>query len=117
MLESMKLRPDKMRQAAAEGFINATDLADYMVRKGEPFRSAYQIIGRLVADCIREGQILENLPLERYQSYSPLFEQDLYEAIDLEICVSKRTSQGGTAPSQVEAQLKLLRQQLEALQA
>ena len=117
MLESMKLRPDKMRQAAAEGFINATDLADYMVRKGEPFRSAYQIIGRLVADCIREGQILESLPLERYQSYSPLFEQDLYEAIDLEICVSKRTSQGGTAPSQVEAQLKLLRQQLEALQA
>ncbi len=116
MLESMKLRPDKMRQAAAEGFINATDLADYMVRKGEPFRSAYQIIGRLVADCIREGQILENLPLERYQSYSPLFEQDLYEAIDLEICVSKRTSQGGTAPSQVAAQLKLLRQQLEALQ-
>ena len=117
MLESMALRPDKMRQAAAEGFINATDLADYMVRKGEPFRSAYQIIGRLVADCIREGQILENLPLERYQSYSPLFEQDLYEAIDLEICVSKRTSQGGTAPSQVEAQLKLLRSQLEALQA
>ena len=108
MLESMRVNTERMRRAAAEGFINATDLADYLVRKGEPFRSAYHTIGRLVADCIRDGQVLETLPLETYQTYSPLFTQDLYADIDLDACMRKRTSQGGTAPEEVDRQLEEL---------
>ncbi|MBR5616872.1 MAG: argininosuccinate lyase [Oscillospiraceae bacterium] len=106
MLETMKSRPDNMKKAAQGGFINATDLADYLVKKGMPFRSAYKISGQLVAACIRGGCVLEELPLEEYRQYSDLFEADLYEEIDLLTCVQKRISLGGTCVASVEQQLQ-----------
>ncbi len=105
MIQTMKAHPEEMKRAAQKGFINATDLADYLVKKGMPFRSAYQISGELVAKCIREGSVLEELPLQTYLEYSPLFEENLYNAIDLQTCVEKRISQGGTSVPSVEGQI------------
>ena len=110
MVETMQARPDNMRRAAAGGFINATDCADYLTAKGMPFRDAYQITGDLVARCMETGNTLESLPLEEYQAASPLFAADIYEAISLETCVHKRSSQGGTAPAQVRAQIAWVRE-------
>ena len=109
MLQTMKTRKDKMYKAAQEGFINATDLADYLTRKGMPFRAAYKLTGSLVAECIRTGQVLESVPLERYRELSALFEQDVYEAIDLKTCVEKRISEGGTGKASVQAQIQYIR--------
>ncbi len=105
MVQTMKANTANMKRAAQTGFINATDLADYLVKKGLPFRSAYKISGQLVAKCIQEGTVLEELPLETYRSYSQLFENDLYEDIDLMNCVQKRISEGGTSVASVEAQI------------
>jgi len=112
MLETMKPRPDNMKKAAQGGFINATDLADYLVKKGVPFRSAYKISGQLVATCIRNNCVLEELPLEEYRKYSDLFEADLYQQIDLLTCVEKRISKGGTCVASVEQQLQYVCSQL-----
>ena len=109
MLQTMKTRKDKMHKAAQEGFINATDLADYLTRKGMPFRAAYKLTGSLVAECIRTGQVLETVPLERYRELSDLFEQDVYKAIDLKTCVEKRISEGGTGKASVQAQIQYIR--------
>ena len=109
MLQTMKTRKDKMYKAAQEGFINATDLADSLTRKGMPFRAAYKLTGSLVAECIRTGQVLETVPLERYRELSDLFEQDVYEAIDLKTCVEKRISEGGTGKASVQAQIQYIR--------
>ena len=109
MLASLKTRKDAMYQAAQKGFINATDLADYLTRKGMPFRTAYKLTGRLVADCVAKGQVLENIPLEYYQALSPLFGADVYEAIDLHTCVERRTSEGGTGRASVLSQIAYLR--------
>lgn len=109
MLSTMRVLPDTMRKAAANGFINATDCADYLVGKGLPFRAAYQITGALVARCIADGATLETLPLAVYREYSPVFDADVYEAIDLDACVMKRTSFGGTAPASVRAQAAAMR--------
>ena len=109
MLQTIKTRKDKMNKAAQEGFINATDLADYLTRKGMPFRAAYKLTGSLVAECIRTGQVLETVPLERYRELSDLFEQDVYEAIDLKTCVEKRISEGGTGKASVQAQIQYIR--------
>ena len=114
MLPGMKARTDKMLKAASEGFINATDLADYLVTRGLPFRSAYKISGALVGKCIREGKTLEALSLEEYKEASPLIEADIYEAIDLANCVSKRVSAGGTSVQSVEKQITEVRKVLEA---
>ena len=103
MIETMTAKPEAMKKAAQRGFINATDLADYLVRKGLPFRSAYKISGAIVGDCVRSGVVLEELPLETYQQYSDLFDSDVYEAIDLTACVEKRTSAGG--PAKVQEQI------------
>ena len=92
MLETMRVNKDKMRAAAAGGFINATDCADYLVKKGMPFRDAYKISGRLVAECIDKGLTLETLPLESYRELSGLFSEDIYDAISLETCVKERLS-------------------------
>ena len=81
--------------AAQKGFINATDLADYLVKKGLPFRSAYKISGSIVAQCIKENKVLETLALDEYKKYSDLFENDLFGEISLETCVAKRISEGG----------------------
>lgn len=103
MIETMMAKPEAMKKAAQRGFINATDLADYLVRKGLPFRSAYKISGAIVGDCVKSGAVLEELPLETYQQYSDLFDSDVYEAIDLTACVEKRTSAGG--PAKVQEQI------------
>ena len=114
MVATMRVREDKMKKAAQTGFINATDLADYLVKKGLPFRSAYKISGQIVAECIASGEILEELPLEKYKKYSELFDKDLYAEIDLVTCVEKRISEGGTSVASVEAQIKYVREKLQA---
>ncbi len=112
MVHTMRVRADRMLQAAQTGFLNATDLADYLVRKGLPFRSAYKLSGELVAECLRRGCVLETLPLEVYQTYSPLFGEDLYGEIRLENCVEKRISEGGTSARSVDGQIAYVREQL-----
>ena len=112
MLETMRVLKDNMRAAAAKGFINATDCADYLVKKGMPFRDAYKISGTLVAECISKGLTLETLPLEEYQKMTPLFTEDVYDAISLETCVRGRVSQGGPSPKAVAEQLKLVKAKL-----
>ena len=109
MISTMKVKTENMKKAAQRGFINATDLADYLTKKGMPFRSAYKISGSIVAYCIEKGEVLETLPLEKYKEYSELFEQDLYEDIDLYTCVNKRNSVGGTSVQSIEQQIKYVR--------
>jgi len=115
MLETMTLYKDNMRRAAAKGFINATDCADYLVKKGMPFRTAYKITGGLVAHCIELGTTLEELPLADYQKQSELFTEDVYDAISLDTCVKERKSFGGPAPESVKTQIALTRKRLEEL--
>ena len=110
MIATMTANTANMRLAAQKGFINATDLADYLVKKGLPFRSAYKISGSLVAHCIKENTVLEALPLEVYKTYSDLFDSDLYNEIDLMTCVEKRISEGGTSVSSVEAQIAYVKE-------
>ena len=112
MVGTMTVLPENMKKAAQGGFINATDLADYLVKKGMPFRQAYKISGELVSRCIREGQVLETLPLSIYHEYSELFTEDLYEEISLETCVKKRSSEGGTSYDSVKKQISKLRELL-----
>ena len=112
MIETMRTLPENMRKAAQGGFINATDLADYLVRKGLPFRSAYKISGQVVAACIAEGKVLETLPLERYRSFCELIGEDVYEAVDLETCVNKRTSYGGPTAQSVAEQIAYVKEKL-----
>ena len=112
MVDTMTACPERMKRAAGEGFINATDLADYLVRKGLPFRTAYKISGQIVAKCIAEHQVLDTLPLEVYRAYSELFDEDLYEDISLDTCVAKRISEGGTSVESVERQISLVRAKL-----
>ena len=113
MIREMKANEENMMHAAQKGFINATDLADYLTKKGMPFREAYKIIGTIVSDCVKSGRVLENLPLEEYRKYSDMFEQDLYDAIDLINCVKRRNSEGGTSVESVEAQIQAVRNILE----
>ena len=112
MIATLRANAANMKRAAQTGFINATDLADYLVKKGMPFRSAYKISGQIVALCIQQGTVLEELPLEVYLGYSDLFGEDLYQAIDLEKCVEKRISQGGTSVSSVEEQINYVKESL-----
>ena len=114
MLETMTVKKDRMRAAASKGFINATDCADYLVRKGIPFREAYQITGWLVKLCIERNCTLETLPLQSYQMLCPAFAADLYRAIDLTTCVEQRTVTGGPAPAAVASQIQELKSRLAA---
>ncbi|MCQ2461774.1 MAG: argininosuccinate lyase [Clostridia bacterium] len=109
MIATLTVRSDNMRKAAQKGFINATDLADYLVKKGLPFRSAYKVSGQIVAWCIKNGEVLETLTLEKYKEFHELFESDVYEAVDLDVCVEKRISRGGTGISSVEEQIEYAR--------
>ena len=112
MVATMVANKEHMLRAAQKGFINATDRADYLVKKGMPFRSAYKISGQLAALCIKEGKVLEELPLETYLTYSELFEADLYDAISLRTCVETRISEGGTSLASVEAQIAYVKEVL-----
>ena len=113
MIATLTANTANMKRAAQTGFINATDLADYLVKKGLPFRSAYKISGQLVALCIQNNTVLEELPLETYKDYSPLFDADLYKDIDLVTCVEKRISEGGTSTASVKAQIAFVREVLK----
>ncbi len=113
MIATMTVHPENMMKAAQGGFINATDLADYMVTRGLPFRSAYKISGQIVAECIQSGQVLETLPLETYKKYWDQFDEDLYEAIDLKNAADRRNSLGGTSRQSIASQIALIRNKLE----
>jgi argininosuccinate lyase len=117
MVATMKAVPENMYRAAGQGFINATDLADYLVRKGLPFRSAYKVVGQTVALCIKKGKVLEELSLEEYKEQCALFESDLYNEISLEACVAKRISRGSTGPESVKLQLSLMEEKIKELKA
>ena len=108
MIETMAVNNDNMYSAAKEGFINATDIADYLVKKGMPFRSAYKTVGTIVAYCIENKTVPDDLPIEKYKEFSELFENDLYDEISLEACVEKRISQGGTGEKSIKEQLKFI---------
>ena len=112
MLETMRVIPENMRNAAAKGFINATDCADYLVKKGLPFRDAYKITGTLVAQCIEKGLTLETLPLEEYKKLCDTFEEDVFDAISLDTCVMQRKSQGGPAPEAVREEILYVKEKL-----
>ncbi len=114
MLSTMKVKKENMREAACRGFINATDLADYLTKKGMPFRSAYKIVGNIVAVCIASGNTLETLPMETYKASSDLFEDDLFHEISLDTCVKKRISAGSTGPDSVSEQLRFVKQFLDS---
>ena len=114
MLAGMTVRADNMYKAAQTGFINATDLADYLVVKGLPFRDAYKISGRLVAHCIQSGTVLEELTLDIFKAHCPLVEEDVYAAIDLRACMERRVSLGGTSAASVEKQIAHVREVLKA---
>lgn len=114
MLRTMTVNAENMRKAAAGGFINATDCADYLVGKGLPFRDAYKITGSLVAYCISNSKDLESLSLEEYKGFSELFEEDVFEAISLDTCVKNRTSYGGPSPENVRRQAAAVKAILKA---
>ena len=109
MIATMKVNEDNMLAAAKGGFINATDLADYLAKKGVPFRTAYKLTGQIVADCAKSGKALEDLTLDEYKVYSDVFDDGLYDAISLKNCVARRVSAGGAAPANLKAQFEYLR--------
>ncbi|MBQ8569188.1 MAG: argininosuccinate lyase [Oscillospiraceae bacterium] len=115
MLSTMRVYKDNMRAAAAKGFINATDCADYLVKKGLPFRDAYKITGTLVALCIKKDTVLEKLELAEYRKFSDKFEEDIYEAISLDTCVMQRKADGGPAPEAVQVQIEKLKGRLREM--
>ncbi|MFV0519885.1 MAG: argininosuccinate lyase [Lachnospirales bacterium] len=108
MIDTMKINEENMRSAAAKGFINATDCADYLVKKGLAFRDAYKIVGKLVSYCIENNKILENLTMEEYKNNSEIFDNDIYENISLYKCVNERKSFGGPSKESIESQIKFL---------
>ena len=110
MIETMKVLKDNMKSAGQKGFINATDCADYLTKKGMPFRDAYKLTGELVASCIEQGIVLEDLPLEQLKQISPLFEQDFFDSVDLLNCVNQRHVYGGPTPKSVLAQVEQMEQ-------
>lgn len=109
MMQTMRVNKENMRAAAAKGFINATDCADYLVKKGVPFRDAYKITGGLVAQCIEKHLTLETLPLAAYKAASDVFDQDVYQAIALETCVKERKVEGGPSPVAVQKQINAVK--------
>mgnify|MGYP002533117778 FL=1 len=113
MFQSITVRKQALRNAASKGFINATDCADYLTKKGIPFRDAYRVIGGIVRYCEEQNKTLETLSLEEYRQHSDLFEQDIYESVNLENCVKGRRAIGGPAPEAVERQIQTLKEFLK----
>ena len=114
MIETMTVHPDNMRTAAGRGFINATDCADYLTKKGMPFRDAYTAVGNLVYFCQEHGKTLEELSLEELKQVSPLFENDVYDALNLERCAMSRSSYGGPAKAETERQIRMIEDFIKA---
>ena len=108
MLDTMKIKKDIMKKAASGGFTNATDVADYLVKKGEAFRNAHEMVGKIVLYCIDENKAIDDLSLDEFKSFSPFFEEDVYKAIDLITCVEERSVIGGPSSSSVQSQISLL---------
>ncbi len=115
MLKTMKVNIERMREFAAKGFINATDCADYLVKKGLAFRDAYKITGELVGYCIDHDKVLETLSLEVYQSFDKAFDDSIYNAISLQTCVVNRNVKGGPSPKMVNESIELMKKKVEAL--
>ncbi|MCP9847275.1 argininosuccinate lyase [Synechococcus sp. Lug-A] len=115
--EGIRFRPERLEQAVAADFSNATDVADYLVARDVPFREAYQLVGGLVKRCLAEGLLLRELPLERWQALHPAFEADVYAAIEPRQVVRARRSEGGTGFDRVREQLALMRQRLDPIPA
>ena len=113
MIDTMKILPENMRAAANRGFINATDCADYLAKKGMPFRDAYKITGQLVYACTQSGRTLEEIPLNELRAISPLFDADVYEALSMDACVAQRSSYGGPSPAETSRQIAMLRKFIE----
>lgn len=113
MLETCKVLEGNMARSAQKGFINATDCADYLVKKGLPFRDAYKITGSLVAYCIDKDTVLESLTIEEFKEFSPIFDSDVYNEIDMKTCLNKRTSYGGPAKESVLKQIALVKEFIE----
>jgi argininosuccinate lyase len=113
MIETMTVKKDVMRKAINNDFSNATDIADYLVRKGLPFRDAHEVIGKIVLYAIQSNKFLLDLSFEEYQGFSPLFDEDIYVVLAPEHVVGVRNSFGGTAPQQVEKQIKLAEGKLQ----
>ena len=114
MVATMKTLPANMKKAAQTGFINATDVADYLVGKGMPFRAAYKISGELVAECVRKDTVLEALPFEVFAAHTDLFGSDIYEFINIEACAERRNSAGGTGQESIKNQIAFVSAQLKA---
>ena len=112
MLETMTIIKKNMREAAAKGFINATDCADYLVKKGIPFRDAYKITGEIVRLCIENNLTLETLPIEKYKEFSNKFEEDIFKAINLETCIMQRKVEGGPSPESVKTQIEYIKNKI-----
>jgi argininosuccinate lyase len=102
MIQSIRVNTNNMRKACDTGFVTATDAADYLAKKGVPFREAHEIIGRLVLSCIQQGKSPDQLTLREWKDFSPAFDEDIFEAIDLRTCVSARNLTGGPARQTVE---------------
>ena len=113
MLATMKFNTDKMEASAKLGYTNATDAADYLVKHGVPFRDAHGIVGRLVLTCIDKGISLDELSLEEYKEISPVFEEDIYDAISMQTCVEKRMTIGAPGPDVMEQVIAQNRKYLE----
>ena len=107
MIDTMSVQPDKMAASAKNGFTNATDAADYLVNHGVPFRDAHGIVGQLVLTCIDKGIALDDLSLEEYKAISPVFEEDIYDAISMQTCVDKRITIGAPGPDAMQQVIEI----------
>ena len=113
LIDTMSINKEKMEEVTKNGFLNATDCADYLVQKGIPFRDAYKIVGNLVKHCIENNRTLDSLDISIYKKHNNLFENDIYEAIDLHNCVNKRNVVGGPAKNRVKEQIERVKKMLD----
>jgi argininosuccinate lyase len=109
IVDVMEVNEENMYESAKKGYLNATDVADYLVTKGMPFRDAYNVSGKIVSYCLGRGCALEELPMEEYKHFSDKFEDDVYHRLALKTCVERRNSAGGTSPASVRAQIEFIR--------
>ena len=113
MIATMRVRKDRMKDATKEGFMNATDVADYLVKKGVPFRSAHEVVGRMVLYCIRHGKSIEDLSLEEFQDFSAVFGEDILDTVPMENCMNSKISQGSTSTENVKIMVENARKYLD----